>query len=56
MYRCTARKYNIVATISAGSEISMFIDDIALYRIITSPDDHAMLQEDISAIASFLDY
>ena len=45
---------NIVTNISASSEINIF--DIALYRIITSPDDYAMLQEDISAIASFLDY
>ena len=33
----------------------MFADDIALYRIITTPNDYAILQEDISAISSFLD-
>ena len=43
---------NIATTISSGSEINMF----ALYRIISSPNDYAMLQEDISAISSFLDY
>ena len=31
-------------------------DDIALYCIITSPNDYAMLQEDISAVSSFLNY
>ena len=35
----------------------MFADDIALYHIIiTSPSDYAVLQEDISAISTFLDY
>ena len=34
----------------------MFADDIALYRIITYPNDYAMLQEDISAVLSFLNY
>ena len=33
----------------------MFADDIALYHI-TSPSDYAVLQEDISAISTFLDY
>ena len=36
---------NVVATISPGSEINMFADDIALYQIITSPNDYAILQE-----------
>ena len=43
---------NIVTTILPGSEINMFADDIALYRIITSPNDYALLQEDISAISN----
>ena len=43
-------------TISSGSEINMFVDDIALYHIITSPIDYAVLQEDVSAISSFIDY
>ena len=36
-------------------EINMFADNIALYRIITTPKDYEMLQEDVSAISSFLD-
>ena len=47
---------NVVTTISSGSEINMFADDIALYRIITSTNDYAVLQEDISAITSFFNY
>ena len=46
---------NVVTTISPGSEINMFANDIALYRIITTPNDYTILQEDISAISSFLD-
>ena len=34
---------NVVTTISSGSEINMFADDIALYRIITSTNDYAVL-------------
>ena len=45
---------NIVTTISPGSEINMFADDITLYRIITSPNDYAMLQEDIGAVSSII--
>ena len=45
---------NIVTTISPGSEINMFADDITLYCIITSPNDYAMLQEDIGAVSSII--
>ena len=41
--------------ISPGSEINMFADDIALYRIFAIPNDYVMIREDISAISSFLD-
>ena len=44
---------NIVTTISAGSEINMFADDIAIYHTTASI---TVLQEDISAVASFLNY
>ena len=47
---------NVITTISSGSEINMFADDIAVYRIITSTNDYAVLQEDISAITSFFNY
>lgn len=36
---------NIVTVISSGSEINMFADDIALYRIITSPNDYVMYRK-----------
>ena len=45
---------DIAALVSEGSKINMFADDIALYRIIKSPLDYAMLQKDINAIASSL--
>ena len=34
----------------------MFADDIALYHTITSPNDYVILQNDVCAISSFLDY
>ena len=42
---------DIAALVSEGSNINMFADDIALYRIIKSPLDYTMLQKDINAIA-----
>ena len=43
---------NDVATvISAESEVNMFADDIALYRIIKSSTDYSHLQNDINSIS-----
>ena len=41
--------------ISLGSKISLFADDIALYRPILSSVDYSILQSDVSAIVSWID-
>ena len=45
---------DVVNLISEGSKINLFVDDIALYRIINSPEDYASLQSDIHAVNSCL--
>ena len=46
---------NDVATvISAESEVNMFADDIALYRIIKSSIDYSHLQNDINSISVYI--
>ncbi len=43
---------NDVATcISSGSDVNMFADDIALYRVIRSAADYVHLQEDVDVIS-----
>ena len=46
---------DITKEISPGTSINMFADDIAMYRVIKSPDDYTQLQIDIDSIASFMD-
>ena len=46
---------DVVTRISSSSSISLYADDIALYRSITSPTDYAVLQADISAIATWVE-
>ena len=41
---------NVTSKISPSSTISLFADDIALYRHIQSPADYTVLQSDITAI------
>ena len=43
---------DVVTAISAESEVNMFADDIALYRIIKSPTDYSHLQNDINSIST----
>ena len=45
---------DVVSCISADSKISLFADDIALYRVINSPDNYADLQADIDAVNTCL--
>ena len=45
----------VVSTISAESDVNMFTDDIALYRIIRTASDYRHLQDDIDSIAAFID-
>ena len=44
---------DVTSQISAGSNIVLFADDIALYRVITSPVDYMQLQSDIDSIANW---
>ena len=41
--------------VSDGSNAVLFADDIALYRVITSPDDFVHLQSDINSIADWVE-
>ena len=46
-------KLNDVATcISSDSDVNMFADDIALYRVIKTAADYVCLQEDVDATAA----
>ena len=45
---------DVADCISGSSKINLFADDIALYRIITKPDDYLTLQADVNAIKSTL--
>ena len=42
---------DVTSVISAGSEINMFADDIALYRIIKTAADYDQLQVDIDSVS-----
>ena len=46
---------NITSQISSTSTISLFADDIALYRTIRSPADYVVLQADITAITVWIE-
>ena len=43
---------DITIRISSGSDVNMFADDIALYRIIKTAADYAHLQEDVDATSA----
>ena len=43
-----------VADTVVNSTISMYADDIALYKIIRNPSDYSVLQEDITFICNWL--
>ena len=45
---------NVTSVVSTDSELNLFADDIALYRIIKSTADYAQLQTDIDSISSFI--
>ena len=44
----------ITSSISPYSRISMFADDISLYRSINAPIDNVQFQDDISAIVQWV--
>ena len=37
---------NVASVTSEGSDMSLFADDIALYRVIKTPADYVALQDD----------
>ena len=41
----------VTSQVSDGSNAVLFADDIALYRVLTSPDDYVQVQSDINSIA-----
>ena len=45
---------DVATTISQGSMINMFADDIAYYRIIQSQSDYDIVQKDVDYISSFM--
>ena len=45
---------DVATTISQGSMINMFADDIAYYRIIQSQSDYVIVQKDVDCISSFM--
>ena len=45
---------DVTSVVSSESELNMFTDDIALYRIIKSPADYDQLQIDIESVSSFI--
>ena len=44
----------MTSIVSSESELNLFADDIALYRIIKSPADYDQLQIDIDSVSSFI--
>ena len=45
---------NVTSVVSTESELNLFADDIALYRIIKTTADYTQLQNDIDSISSFI--
>lgn len=45
---------NVTSVVSTGSELNLFADDIALFRIIKRAADYAQLQTDVDSISSFI--
>ena len=45
---------DVTSVVSSESELNLFADDIALYRIIKSPADYDQLQIDIDSVSSFI--
>ena len=45
---------NVTSVVFTESELNLFADDIALYRIIKTTADYTPLQNDIDSISSFI--
>ena len=46
---------DVTSVVSAGSEINLFADDIALYRVIKGVEDYTQLQVDINSVSSCIE-
>ena len=46
---------DVAAAVSSGSNVNMFADDIALYRVIKTRDDYVYLQEDVNSISTCIE-
>ena len=44
----TCRVNDVSTTISQGSKMNLFADDIALYQVIKTPSDYHYLQTDVN--------
>ena len=45
---------DVASVTSEGSDMSLFADDIALYRVIKSPADYNVLQDDINSVSKVI--
>ena len=46
---------DVAAAISSGSNVNMFANDIALYRVIKTRDDYVYLQKDVNSISTCIE-
>ena len=45
----------VTSQFSVGSNVVLFVDDIALYRVVTTSDDYVQLQIDVNSIADWIE-
>ena len=45
---------DVASVISEGNDMNLFADDIALYRVIKSPADYNLLQDDVNSVSNII--
>ena len=45
---------DVASVISEVSDMNLFADDIALYRVIKSPADYNLLQDDVNSVSNII--
>ena len=45
---------DVASAASEGSDMSLFADDIALYRVIKTPADYIALQDDVNSVSTVI--
>ena len=45
---------DVASIISEGSDMNLFADDIALYRVIKSPADYNFLKDDVNSVSNVI--